>query len=494
MEMDQLRANIDEIDAQLVPLFVQRMEVCAQVAQYKKEHGLPIHVPAREEAILQTLSRQAGPEMEQYVRGLYETIFRLSRDYQSSQAAPRCGLLGRTLGHSYSPQIHALLGTYSYGLFQREPEELEQFLRRGEFDAINVTIPYKKAVIPYLDGLDETARRLGSVNTIVRRQGQLFGYNTDYAGFAAMVRRSGIRVADRKVLVLGTGGTSVTAQAVLKDLGAQVVVISRSGEENYQNLSRHADARVIVNTTPVGMYPDTGKAPLDIRQFPHLEGVLDVIYNPSRTRLLLDAQALGIPGENGLWMLVAQAKRASELFTGRTLPDSLIEQVHHAMKSRMENLILIGMPGCGKTTIGRLLAERTGRRFADGDEMVQTLAGKSIPALFREDGQEVFRCWEHTALEQLGRESGLVIATGGGCVTRQENYSPLHQNGTIIWLQRELCKLPTEGRPLSQATELSRMYTRREPVYRSFADVIVVNEGSPEETVNDILRKLEAEI
>lgn len=393
----------------------------------------------------------------------------------------KCGLLGRKLGHSYSPQIHNYLGDYSYELFETEPDALGDFLKNGDFTGINVTIPYKKDVIPFLDALSPTAKKLGAVNTVVRRaDGTLWGHNTDYFGFASMVKRSGIDVAGKKALVLGSGGASNTAVAVLRELGAEVTVISRTGEDNYSNLHRHADAAVIVNATPVGMYPDTGIAPVDLKQFPALEGVLDVIYNPARTQLLLDAETLGIPHENGLWMLVAQAKEAAECFSGKKLEDSLIDTVYRRLASRMQNIVLVGMPGCGKSTVGALAAEKLGRKIADADEAVVRLAGKSIPDIFREDGESVFRDWETAALAQLGKQSGLVIATGGGCVTKLRNYPLLHQNGTIFWLQRSIDGLPAEGRPLSQANSLPDLYTARRPLYEAFADRIIDNNASPE--------------
>ena len=404
----------------------------------------------------------------------------------------KCGLLGRKLGHSYSPQIHGLLGDYSYALFEKEPEQLGSFLKGGDFAGINVTIPYKKDVIPYLDELSPAAQKIGSVNTIVRRaDGSLFGHNSDYFGFVSLVEHSGINVEGKKVLVLGSGGTSSMVVTALKDLGAVPIVISRSGENNYGNLHLHADASVIVNATPVGMYPNTGVSPIDLSRFPKLEGVLDVIYNPAKTKLLLDAEALGIPHENGLWMLVAQAKEASEYFTGKKLPDELIGKIHHILSHQMKNIVLIGMPGCGKSTIGSLLAQKLERKFVDADEEIIHLAGKPIPDIFAQDGEEVFRQWETTALENLGRQSGLVIATGGGCVTRKRNYPALHQNGNIVWLERDLCLLPTDGRPLSQANRLEEMYTVRKPQYESFTDIRVENAGSPEQTVQDILSQLE---
>lgn len=401
------------------------------------------------------------------------------------------GLLGRRLGHSYSPMIFDLMGGYEYLLHEREPDGIEDLLRNEPFDGLNVTIPYKKDVIPFLDEVDELARRLGSVNTVVKRDGHLAGHNSDYYGFTSMVHHSGMEVAGKKVLVLGSGGASVTVVAVLQDMGAQVVIISRSGENNYGNLHLHTDARVIVNTTPVGMYPNTGKAPLDLARFPHLEGVLDLIYNPARTQLLLDAEKLGIPAMNGLWMLVAQAKKSAEWFMDRELPDSLIAHIHRRLRDKMENIALIGMAGCGKSTVGKLLAEQTGKQFVDADGEIVKLAGKSIPEIFAEDGEEAFRAYETQVLAELGKKSGLVIATGGGCITRERNYPLLHQNSRIVWLQRNADLLPTDGRPLSQKTAPAVLYAQRKPLYTAFADAAVENDSTPEECVKRIIAALE---
>ena len=405
----------------------------------------------------------------------------------------KCGLLGRKLGHSYSPQIHGFLGNYSYSLFEKEPEEIEAFLKTGDFHGINVTVPYKKTVIPFLDELTPIARQLGAVNTIVRRDGKLLGHNTDYAGFQAMVRASGLHVAGKKVLILGSGGASNTAAAVLRELGANVVVISRSGENHFGNLSRHADAAVIVNTTPVGMYPTPGVSPVDLDLFPRLEGVLDVIYNPARTEFLLQAEKRNLVAANGLLMLVAQAKEAAEWFTGAELSDTLIPHIHKILSRQMQNIILIGMPGCGKSSIGAKLAEKTGKKFVDADETVVSLAGKTIPEIFAQDGEAIFRSWETKALAELGKESGLVIATGGGCVTQEGNYPLLHQNGIIFWLQRDLDALPTDGRPLSQTHPLTELYALRQPLYEAFADHIIDNNRSQERTVSAILGTLEVD-
>lgn len=404
----------------------------------------------------------------------------------------KCGLLGRKLGHSYSPQIHALMADYPYNLFEKEPEEVADFIRHGDYTGINVTIPYKKDVIPFLDELSPMAKRMGAVNTIVRRNdSSLFGHNTDYFGFSDLIRHSGIAVSKKKVLVLGSGGASNTAVKVLEDLGANVIIISRSGENNYHNLARHADASVIVNTTPVGMYPNAGIAPVDLREFPHLTGVLDMIYNPARTQLLLDAETLGIPNANGLWMLVAQAKESAEYFCGHPLPDTLIEDVYQKLSDQMQNLVLIGMPGCGKSTVGRALAQALGRPFVDADKEIEDLAGISIPEIFATGGEPAFRTLETKVLEDFGKRSGLVIATGGGCVTRQENYPLLHQNSRIFWLQRALAQLPTDGRPLSQSNDLHDLYERRKGLYEAFADHIIDNNGDLTQTLHQIAETLE---
>ena len=395
--------------------------------------------------------------------------------------------MGRKLGHSYSPQIHSHLGDYSYDLFEKEPDELEDFLRNSDWAGINVTMPYKKDVIPFLDELSPIAARLGAVNCIVRRDGRLIGHNTDYFGFCEMVRSSGLDVAGKKVLVLGTGGASRPVVAAMEEFGGNVVQVSRSGENNYSNLHLHADASVIVNATPVGMYPNPGVAPVELELFPNLEGVLDIIFNPARTQLLLDAEKRGLVAVNGLLMLVAQAKEASEWFQNTPLEDTLIRSVHSILRRQMENIILIGMPGCGKSTVGKALAEKLGKSFLDADEEIIALAGKPIPAIFADDGEEVFRDWETKALESLGKRSGLVIATGGGCVTKDRNYSLLRQNGTIFWLKRDLGKLPTDGRPLSQLGRLADMYEIRRPLYAAFADCEISNDGPVEETLAQIL-------
>lgn len=403
----------------------------------------------------------------------------------------RCGLLGETLGHSYSPMIHHQLGDYDYRLFEIPRDALDAFLESGDWDGLNVTIPYKKAVVPYCGALSEAAAKLQSVNTLVRRpDGTLYGDNTDLYGFLYMMRRSGIQPAGKKALVLGSGGASVTVKAALEQLGASVTVISRSGPDNYANLDRHADARIIANTTPVGMYPHNGAAAVDLRQFPHCEGVLDIVYNPARTALLLQAEDLGIPCAGGLSMLVAQARRSSELFTGAVMDDGVLERVERTVQGRLRNIVLIGMPGSGKTTIAAALSRTLGREAVEADDLISQKAGMSIPEIFAQSGEEGFRALETEVLAEQGKRSGIILSTGGGCVTRPENYPLLHQNGVIFCLTRALSKLPTDGRPISQSTDLAQLYARREPLYRRFADVMVSNDGAPEDTLQTIMEVL----
>ena len=400
------------------------------------------------------------------------------------------GLLGRKLGHSWSVPIHAALGNNAYRLIELEPEDLEPFLKREDIGGLNVTIPYKRDVMPFCDEIDPGARAIGSVNTLVRRKdGKLWGYNTDIDGFLYMASRSGIRITGKKVIILGSGGASLTAQAAVRREGArEVVVISRSGPDNYGNLDRHADGEIVVNTTPVGMFPDNGNAPVDLTAFPRCQGVLDVVYNPRRTALLLQAQALGIPCCDGLPMLVAQAKVAEEHFFERSIPDSENERILKLLRWETENIVLIGMPGSGKTAIGQLLSELTGREAIDIDQRIVQRAGCSIPEIFARGGETEFRRLEREETAKAGALSGKILLTGGGVVKTPENYNALRQNGRVYHLLRNLDTLPTDGRPLSQGADLQAMWREREPLYRKFRNVTADNNGPAEETAQAIWR------
>ena len=406
----------------------------------------------------------------------------------------RAGLIGAKLGHSFSPRIHAALADYPYELIELEEQQVGAFLKSDAWDALNVTIPYKKTVMPFLDEITPTAQRIGAVNTVVRRpDGTLLGHNTDYDGFADLVRSLGVSLAGKKVLVLGSGGASRTAVTVAADLGARaVVVISRSGEDNYDNLERHADAEIIINATPVGMYPKNGVAPLSLSKFPALEGVLDMIYNPARTELLLEAEALGIPHRNGLLMLVSQARRAAETFLGQSIADAEVERITRDIARDTENIILIGMPGCGKSTLGQRIATQLERRLVDCDAEIVKAAGKPIPQIFAEEGEESFRAVETAVLAELCKQSGLVIATGGGVVTRERNLPLMHQNGRIVFLDIAPDELPTDGRPLSQARTPAVLYAERLPLYRQAADDVIPITRNVEENMKKILEVLMA--
>ena len=402
----------------------------------------------------------------------------------------RYGLIGNPLGHSWSPKIHALLGEYDYRLYPLKEEELEPFLRQKDLGGLNVTLPYKKAVLPYCAGLSEAAQKIGCVNVLRFTPEGIFGDNTDCDGFLYMVRRSGIDFGGRKVLVLGSGGASLTARYCASLLGAgQILTISRKGPDDYAHLDRHRDAQIIVNATPLGMYPDNESQALSLSDFPKLEGVLDVVYNPLRTALVLQAQELGIPCSAGLPMLVAQAVAASERFTDSVIPDERIGEVFSVIRSQIENIVLIGMPGCGKTTIGRELAQMTGRTLVDIDEIIEEEQGITVPQIITGKGEEFFRETETEQVCKCAKKSGLIIACGGGTPLRERNRRLLRQNGMLFWLQRDLSLLPTIGRPLS--VDLEKLEQVRRPVYEAAADVQIDNNGSIRETAEAILEAFE---
>lgn len=404
-----------------------------------------------------------------------------------------CGLIGRRLGHSYSPQIHRALADYDYKLWELEPEELETFFRRQDFTGVNVTIPYKQAVIPLLDELSETARAIGAVNTVVRRGGKLYGDNTDFAGMAALIHRIGLSLEGKKVLILGTGGTSKTAVAVARSLGAaEVYRLSRSGRDGaltYEDAARlHADADVLINTTPGGMYPAVEGCPVAIDAFPNLSGVVDAVYNPLRTNLVLQARSRGIPAEGGLYMLAAQAAYASALFRSCETSQRDIDLAYQTVRREMENIVLIGMPSSGKSTVGRALAERLGKRFADSDALVTERIGMPIADYFAQRGEAAFREREQEAVADLAATGGQVIATGGGAILRPENVTALRRSGRLVFLDRSPEKLiATADRPLASDREaLRRRYEERYDLYCAAADLHIDGDGTVEETAQRI--------
>lgn len=390
------------------------------------------------------------------------------------------GCIGEKLGHSFSKEIHAQLFDYSYELKELATDQVDGFMRARAFRAINVTIPYKQTVIPYLDEIDPAARRIGAVNTIVNRGGRLYGYNTDFSGMTALLQKNGLDPAGKKVLILGSGGTSKTAAAVVSALGAREYFrVSRTGSEGCityeQAYADHADAQLIINTTPCGMFPRIGSTPVELNRFPRLLGVADAVYNPLRSALVVEAHERGIPAVGGLYMLVAQAVFAAEHFTGGHLPDGTIDRVFRTIEAGKENIVLIGMPGCGKTTLGQALAEALGMDFADSDEEIVKSAGVPIPEIFARQGEEGFRNLEAESIRALAARQHTVIATGGGAVLRRENTTLLRENGKILFLDRPPEMLAvTDDRPLSDSYEkLKKRYEERYELYCAAADVRV---------------------
>ena len=405
------------------------------------------------------------------------------------------GCIGEHLKHSFSKEIHAKIADYEYELREIPKCELDEFMTRRDFTAINVTIPYKERVLPHLYYIDGHAREIGAVNTIVNKGGRLYGYNTDFFGMSELIRRSGIEVRGKKAAILGTGGTSKTAFAVLTALGArEILKVSREAccdAVSYAELyEKHSDTEIIVNTTPVGMYPGIDKSPVDISRFESLSGVVDAVYNPLRTRLVSEAKVRGIPAEGGLYMLVAQGVRASEIFTDKKYPDEEIERAFCEAASEKENIVLIGMPGSGKSTVARLIANAAGRELIDTDELIVTDAKMSIPKIFEKLGEPTFRDLESAAIMRAAEKTSAVIATGGGAPLREKNLAALRQNGKIYFLDRPLSALlPTEDRPLAKSAEdVKKLYKERYEIYRAAADVIINADASAEAVMMEILK------
>jgi len=402
------------------------------------------------------------------------------------------GLIGKTLSHSYSKGIHGFLGNREYELKEISPDAVEGFMRKADFQGINVTIPYKETVMPYCV-LDDAAKKIGCVNTVVNKDGRLYGYNTDYFGFSYMAKSANITFGGKKVLILGSGGTSKTAACVAYDNNArEVVIVSRNGENNYGNLDRHADSDVLVNTTPVGMFPNNGKSPVSLNCFTNLSAVIDVVYNPLRTRLMLDARELGINTANGLAMLVAQALSAHNLFFGiepnEQADNMRISEVLTKTEKLFLNIVLIGMPGCGKTTTGKKLAKLLDMDFVDTDLIIEANTGRKTKDIIREDGEPFFRVLERYVITQVAAKTHQVIATGGGSVLAKKNRDALLQNGIIVFLERELNSLATAGRPLS--VDLQAMYRQRQPIYESLCHYKVKIGNDVQDTLHDICQVL----
>lgn len=397
------------------------------------------------------------------------------------------GLIGRKLGHSYSVPIHKALGNDIYKLYEMEPEDIGAFVSNPDLGGINVTVPYKLEVMQYLDEISPEALEIGAVNTVVRREGRLYGYNTDEYGFRVMLDAAKISLSGKKVMILGDGGASKTAQYCAKQLGAREIVVIDVDNNTPEFLARHKDTEILINCTPVGMKPNYLRSAVELDGFPACEGVVDVIYNPLRTKLIMDAEKRGIKHIGGLLMLTAQAKRAHELFFDTAVSDDFSLKCASDLYKENENVVLVGMPGSGKSTVGRILGEISHRKVYELDEMIAEAAGKTIPEIFASEGEECFRKIESQVVFEASKNNGAVIITGGGAVTREENYYPLHQNSRIYQIKRDIDTLATDGRPLSKDLEtLKRMYAVRKPMYERFADVSFENSSTPEELAKKI--------
>ena len=406
----------------------------------------------------------------------------------------RYALLGRSLKHSYSAPIHGLLsnGEYVYELIETQEDGLPAILLDENYGGFNVTIPYKKAVLPYLHTLDKSVEITGAVNTVVRKCGRLFGYNTDIYGFRALLKSADACFKGKKAVILGDGGTSATARAVLSDEGIdEIVTVSRRGPVNYENYSdRVIDADFLINASPVGMYPENGSCLVELSRFKKLSAVFDAVYNPGITRLGFLAKERNIAFYGGLFMLVAQAKRAAELFLKRDIELQEIERVTDIIERRSRNIALIGMPGSGKTMIGRLLAKKLGRPFSDTDALIEEQAGMPVPEIFKKHGESFFRELESRVIDGEGKKNGIIISTGGGAVLRKENYYSVKQNAAVVWIDRPLNLLASAGRPLSDIYSAEELYKKRSGLYEKYSDLKIKNLGNPSDVVEKLAEEL----
>ena len=405
------------------------------------------------------------------------------------------GLIGEKLGHSVSKIIHEMIADYKYELKEIAKDTLDSFMKEKNFKCINVTIPYKKAVLPYLDFISEEAKKIGCVNTIINKDGKLYGYNTDYYGLKLLIKKQNVNLENKNILVLGTGGTSLTAKAVLKDLIiGKIYQASRKKEDgliSYDEIYNY-DINFIVNTTPVGMYPNNNDKLIDINKFNNLLGLVDVIYNPLNTNLVLDGKKKNIPSDGGLYMLIAQAVYAIKLFKNIDIDDSKIDEVYNKLIKEKQNIVLIGMPSCGKTTIARILSKRLSKAFYDSDKEIVKLINADISSFIKSNGETNFRNIESSVIENLAKQNGIIISTGGGVILNKDNMNRLKQNGIVVFIDRSLDNLtPTESRPLtSNIEDLKKKYNERIDLYNYYADIKVENNSTLDDVEEEILRRL----
>ncbi|MDY3902737.1 shikimate kinase [Peptoniphilus sp.] len=491
--LDESRKTLDQIDSQIVDLLENRMKISKEIGIYKLNNNLNTEDSSREDKIIKKLENKIAPEFKNSIRPIYSEIFSESKKIITKVKNEnfKYGLIGENLSHSKSKEIHELFGKYNYNLKDLKKSDVESFLENKNFIGINVTIPYKEISMKYLNYVDDLAREIGAVNTIVNRAGKLIGYNTDYFGFDYSLNHFDINIKDKKVLILGSGGASKMIQKLARDKGAEsVIVISRSGENNYETLDKFKDYNILINATPVGMYPNNMECKVDLDKFQDLESVIDLIYNPLNTKLILDAKRLGLKTMSGLLMLVVQAFFAAELFLDEKLDKCLIKKVYLKLKRDMQNIVFVGMPSAGKTTMAMLLSEKLNREFFDTDKLIEEREGK-IPEIFKNKGEKYFREVETKILNEVSKKTGVVIATGGGTPLKEINRDLILQNSLVIYLDRDLKNLETEGRPLSKNLDnLKKMYEIRHKIYEDISHIKIKVIEDKEKNLEKILEKI----
>lgn len=492
MEIDNLREEIDIIDSQLVKLFVKRMEVVEKIGEAKSKTGAAVEDAQRESKVLFNITQNIPEDMSFYITELYMKIFALTKLRQRSKDL-EYALVGENVKNSFSPNLHSFLGKYSYKLLSMNASDFDLFMKLKPFDGINVTMPYKERALSFCDVLSKEAEEIGCVNTIKRKDNKLYGFNTDINGIKFMLDRGGISLKDKNVLILGTGGTSKTAEYAARNLGAKSVrKVSRNKSLNYENVYDLNDIHIIINTTPVGMAPNNEGEPIDVLRFKDLEAYADAVYTPLKTSAVVAAEERGIKSAIGIDMLCAQAFYASEIFSGEKLDSSLLDKLCYKIKYELTNIVLMGMPGCGKSKIAKILSQKTGRRLIDTDKIIEQKTAKECGDIICEFGEDYFRTLESEVIKEVAKENGCIIALGGGSISRKENQRVLKENSALVYVERECYKLATKGRPLSRnKADLNKLFKQRDPIYRLLADFTVDNNSHIEKAANDILVKFD---
>lgn len=473
-DIKDIREKINEVDDKIIKLLEERFDLSKKVRAYKISHNKKIYDPVREQEILKKI-QEKNPEYGKYFVKIYQEIMDQSKNLQKNDE--KYGLLGKKLGHSYSKIIHEKLGYYEYKYFEKNEDDLDDFFEKKDFKGINVTIPYKEKVIRYLDFVSDKAKKIGAVNTIVNNNGKLYGYNTDYFGFLYNLKKNQIEVKNKKCLILGKGASSKTVNEVLKDLGAkEIVFLSRRFKPYFKDEKNYRDFEIIINTTPVGMYPNNEEflEYINLSNFEKLEGVLDLIYNPNMTKILIDGKLKNIKYACGIDMLIAQAIKASELFLDKNFDSSMINKVRNSILTDQINIVLIGMPGSGKTSLGQILSKNMNRKFFDIDNEFVKKYG-NIEKFFNKYGEDEFRKKESQIIKEISKSNSLIISCGGGVIEKDINYYYLKENSIIVNVKRDLENLEIEGRPLSKKYDLDFLYNKRKDLYDKFKDFEVYN-------------------